>query len=193
MAQDDIARLAEAMRALKMAYEKYFAGVERLPPSAQHEQFKRELVRLTGANVRSTARRFQLQSMQAGLTSHEAHWQRLCRQIEEGTFKRDRLRAQAMLTAPPVGTPKMVTGGTGAARPSAGETPAYGPAMVQLHAAYEAARRQVGQTQAVPMAALAAAVEKQAASIRAQYRCENIDFQVAVRDGKVVVKALPRS
>jgi hypothetical protein len=92
----DIAELEESLRALRQAYEKYFAGVERLEPLKDRDRLKKELQRLLAENTRNTARRFRLQTLQASLVTYEQYWNRITRQIEEGTFKRDRLRAQRL-------------------------------------------------------------------------------------------------
>lgn len=91
---DEAAALADAVQKLRISYEQYFAGVERFEPLKERDKVKKELRRLMTARSNNTAFRFRVQTTQATLVTFENHWDRIVRQIEEGTFKRDKLRAQ---------------------------------------------------------------------------------------------------
>ena len=92
---DPVEALEHDLKKLRIAYEKYFAGVERIEPARERDEVKQSLKRLmTQGHNKNTARRFRLQSLQASLVTHEQYWTRVTRQIEEGTFRRDLHRAQ---------------------------------------------------------------------------------------------------
>lgn len=263
---EDLDRLEEALKELRHTYEKYFAGVERLEPLKDREQVKKRLLRLLGEHSKNTARRFRLQSLQATLVTYEQYWNRVTRQIEEGTFKRDRLRAERLLreqkaaelavataeavepdvpsdrpaslspdrtaakgdlerltaealataatvssaarsTRPPPAIPTAATappplpssrqpsGRTGptASTPlpavAAGEPGGW---IEKLHREYLEARRTIGQSEPVSIDSFAATIRKQASDIKARLRCDSVEFKVAVKDGKAILKATPR-
>ena len=106
MTPDEVQTLSESVKKLRQEYDKYFMGLERLEPLKARDEVKKTMRRLMSESLnKGTAKRFKLQSLQASLISYEAHWNRITRQIEEGTFKRDKLRAQAILEADN-GTPR---------------------------------------------------------------------------------------
>lgn len=73
---------------LKVAFERYFNGVDRIPPTREHDEVKRQL--RTALTIRGgpTAVRFRLQSLKARLVTYEHYWTRILLQIEKGTFRR---------------------------------------------------------------------------------------------------------
>ncbi|MCB9624117.1 MAG: hypothetical protein H6721_19030 [Sandaracinus sp.] len=79
---------------LKALYDQYFQGMERLPPTKKRESIERVLKELRRDQPRNTAARFRFQTLWQRWVTMTTHWDRICRQIEEGTYKRDVLRAQ---------------------------------------------------------------------------------------------------
>lgn len=95
----DIAELIEELDQrvdrLRALYDQYFMGFERLEPTVQRKDVDRRLAFLLKQPIRNTAQRFKLNMIRQRLTTYQTHWMRVCRQIEEGTFKRHVQRAQA--------------------------------------------------------------------------------------------------
>ncbi|PRQ07628.1 hypothetical protein ENSA7_26180 [Enhygromyxa salina] len=80
--------LEEEIELLKVAYERYFNGVDRIPPRREHDAVKlhvRNIERMRGG---VTALRFRTQTLKARIVTYEHYWTRILRQIEQGTFKR---------------------------------------------------------------------------------------------------------
>lgn len=204
---DPLAAVAEAMRQVRMAYDRYFMGLERLEPAKERDAAKKMLQRLTGETQRNTANKFRLQTLQASWNTWEAHWNRIARQIEEGTFKRDKQKANAKLGAmtpdAPVdeaAAPAKAAAPLAAAKtvpPAKAAAPAAAliseQAVAQLHRDFEVARQSLGLPPGGPsLAALGQTLNKQAQSILTQYKCKSVDFRVAIKDGKPILKATPR-
>lgn len=80
--------LEEDIELLKVAYERYFNGVDRIPPAREHDAVKLYLRNTLRLRSGSTAVRFRLQGLKARLITYEQYWTRILRQIEAGTFKR---------------------------------------------------------------------------------------------------------
>lgn len=78
---------------LRALYEQYFMGIERMPPSVPHKDVERRIQVLRKEQIRNTGVRFRFQMIIQRYNTYQTHWQRICRQIEEGTYKRDLLRA----------------------------------------------------------------------------------------------------
>ena len=91
---DDCAKLEEEVEALKARYEMYFLGLERREPARERAETKRRVAKLKGEFVRNTGLRFRIQTLHARFISYERMWQRSTREKEEGTYRRDVLRAR---------------------------------------------------------------------------------------------------
>lgn len=79
---------------LRALYEQYFQGIEKMEPHVPRKDMDRALEFLKKNQPRNTALRFRTQQLSARYGTYITYWQRIARQIEEGTFKRDLLRAQ---------------------------------------------------------------------------------------------------
>jgi hypothetical protein len=84
---------------LRALYEQYFMGIERLIPAVPHKDVERRVYVLRKEQIRNTAVRFRFQMLLQRYNTYQTHWQRVCRQIEEGTYKRHRLRAERRFNA----------------------------------------------------------------------------------------------
>ncbi|MBN1961438.1 MAG: hypothetical protein JW841_10865 [Deltaproteobacteria bacterium] len=257
----ELSELAEAVKLLRIAYEKYFAGVERVEPLKERTKVKKQLNRLLGDTNKNTARRFRLQSIQATLITFEQHWNRITNQIEKGTFKRDRIRAQKLIssedtkpngvlansnnqnaisstalpqtkndiitvnsnetkqavsiaknnTPPPLptknsrsnsismsptnnhvptATPRSSSNTTSINKHPLSSSP-YSDQINQLHVQYIQARKNIGVLEPVSIDAFAKTLHKQESTLRERLNCREVEFKVAIKDGKVVLKATP--
>ncbi len=79
---------------IKHLYEQYFQGIERIEPQIPRKQFDRLLHQLRKTQPRNTALRFRFQTLIQRYTTLQTYWKRIARQIEEGTYRRDLLRAR---------------------------------------------------------------------------------------------------
>jgi hypothetical protein len=79
---------------IKHLYEQWFQGIERLEPQIARKQFDRTLHELRKVKPRNTALRFRYSMLIQRYTTLQTYWRRVARQIEEGTYRRDLLRAR---------------------------------------------------------------------------------------------------
>ena len=79
---------------IKHLYEQWFQGIERIEPQIPRKQFDRMLHALRKGQPRNTALRFRFQTLIQRYTTLQTYWRRIGRQIEEGTYRRDLLRAR---------------------------------------------------------------------------------------------------
>jgi hypothetical protein len=85
---------------LRALYEQFFQGIEKMEPHVPRKDMERTLDALRRNLPRNTALRFRMQQLVARYGTYVTYWQRIARQIEEGTYKRDIIRAQRAKTAP---------------------------------------------------------------------------------------------
>ena len=80
--------LEEEIELLKVSFERYFNGVDRVPPTREHDTVKLHMRNAERARSGSTVVRFRMQNLKARFISYQHYWTRILRQIEEGTFRR---------------------------------------------------------------------------------------------------------
>lgn len=91
---------------LRVLYDQYFTGIERIPPSVAQKDVDRRIWILRREKIRNTGTRFKFQTIIQRYNTFNSYWTRILREIENGTYKRDVLRARRRF------------GGTGARSPS---------------------------------------------------------------------------
>jgi hypothetical protein len=79
---------------LRSLYEQYFMGIEKIEPGVAKKDVERRFQVLRREQIRNTALRFRFQMVVQRYNTYQSYWIRVCRQIEEGTYKRDVLSAQ---------------------------------------------------------------------------------------------------
>ncbi len=91
VALEELETRLERLRAL---YEQYFLGLEKIEPTVARKDVDRRIYVLRREKVRNTAKRFKLQTIIQRYNTFQQYWQRICREIENGTYKRHLLKAQ---------------------------------------------------------------------------------------------------
>ena len=137
-------RLEESIKKLRTAYEKYFAGIERIPPLKDRTDIKRDLRRLVTSGTHNTAVRFRINSLQSTLVTYEQYWDRITRRIEEGTFHRDQFRLKRKTEAAAEEKPaeaKPADAKPAEAKPAAAAKKEYPESLRKLHDAFNQARQ----------------------------------------------------
>jgi hypothetical protein len=95
-----IGELETRVERLRSLYEQYFVGIERIEPSVPRKDVERRLYVLRRTQIRNTGLRFRFQNALLRYNTYQTYWIRICRQIEEGTYKRDLRRANARFAVP---------------------------------------------------------------------------------------------
>lgn len=83
-----------AIAELRAAYEQYFLGIEKRPPTDKHNALKKRLQMLRNTWTRQTAAKFRVQSLNSKFATYERLWARTIQEIENGTYVRDVRRAK---------------------------------------------------------------------------------------------------
>ena len=89
-----IEELETRVERLRSLYEQYFMGIEKIPPAVVHKDVDRRIYALRREQIRNTAKRFKLQTTIQRYNTFHQYWQRIMREIENGTYKRHVLRAE---------------------------------------------------------------------------------------------------
>jgi hypothetical protein len=210
---DAAAALEEELEEIKVKYEMYFIGAERMEPARRRDDLKRAIARLKNAFTRNAGIRFRVQALHARYLSYERLWLRSTREKEMGTYRRDVLKARrkaveasktggAEGNAPALAIPERAAAPVQppplpAARPPSPPAPFAAtmtePELRVLYDAYVAAKKSCNEdVSKVSYEALARTVTKQTPEIAAKFKAKRVEFKVSVRDGKAVLTAVPK-
>lgn len=89
-----LTNLERQIERLRVLYERYFNGVDRRPPTHARQEVVRLSFELEHTFINNTAQKFRLRALVQRTQTFKVYWDRTLRQIEEGTYKRDRNKAQ---------------------------------------------------------------------------------------------------
>ncbi len=89
-----VSELETALDRLQALYNQYFMGMEKLEPTIPHKEVNRKIQLLRKEKINNTAIRFRFQTQVQKYNTQSNYWRRICRQIEEGTYQRDVMRAK---------------------------------------------------------------------------------------------------
>jgi hypothetical protein len=96
-----VGELESRVDRLRALYDQYFMGIERLEPLVPKKDVERRLTVLRKEQIRNTGTRYRFQMIVQRYNTLTTYWQRISRQIELGTYKRDVMRAQARFGVDP--------------------------------------------------------------------------------------------
>ena len=85
---------------VKVMYEQYFMGIQKVAPAHLHSEAERRLRDLTQLNIRNTALRYRFATLQQKYGAYNTYWKRTLREIEGGRYMRNlsKVRRQAQQT-----------------------------------------------------------------------------------------------
>lgn len=192
---EELEKLEEDIRRLKVQYDLFWAGVVKVPPSFMRHQLESYLHDLNKQKMRDNGRRFRFNTLLSRYNQYREMWARKMREREEGPldYRRRKAALEAPLPAaadhghapaPPVTSPS--------SDPYVKMTPgANGEQIRMLFEEIQRAHFEMGKPSGVSLAQLAALVQKQSELVRSKYNVNTVAFRVETIDGKVKLKAKP--
>jgi putative intracellular protease/amidase len=91
--EEIISELEHKVERLKILYEQYFMGIEKMEPQTQRKEVTRKMLELSQLNIRNTAMRYRFHALNQKFGSYQTYWGRVQREIENGTYYRSIARA----------------------------------------------------------------------------------------------------
>jgi hypothetical protein len=245
---DDLEKQAESIR---RDFDQFFLGLSKRPPTTAEAQLAGLFRKMKEEELRewNTQDRFRFNQIHARFVSLERVWARTMKQIEDGTYKRDKFkvaqmrRRDAAAGKGPAATPSVVeelavdididmgfdddepaspAAPTPKAEPKApppAPRPIARPAatapvpvaavaaaavptsalgglseqkLEQLHKVYIDAKRKTGEQSRLSLDDLRVQVAKQVHVQQQKHGCQQVDFKVILKDGKAMLKAIPK-
>lgn len=189
---EELVALERELQALQIAFEQFFIGVERKSPERRSVQLAGRIRTLAGSGrLRSTALKFQMQQLQTKFQTYERMWMRTLQEMEAGTYRRDLYRLRRKQAA-------VAEKASAAPKPKAPDISAHSPDLSeaqirQIFDTYVLARQRTNESTAgVTFEGLATTLRKQVPQLLKKHDARAIDFKVVIKDGKAVLRAIPR-
>lgn len=86
--------LENKVERLKVLYEQYFMGIEKMEPQVARKEVTRTMLSLQQQYIRNTALRFKFNTMLQKWQIYVTYWNRVLREIENGTYVRHLQKAK---------------------------------------------------------------------------------------------------
>ena len=174
---------------LKLQYEKYFSGIERIEPLKEREDVRRFLRDLMQEPMTNTMQKHKYTSLRARFNSLDLYITRNMVMIERGTHpklkfranRRDQQRKDAEIRRAQMQE----------RRRAFSERQKQDMAYKSAYSTFMEARGKCGQSTDMSYDALKNSLNKQVRMIKSKYKCERVKFRVSIEGGKAKMKAIP--
>ncbi|MCB0359456.1 MAG: hypothetical protein KDD44_07460 [Bdellovibrionales bacterium] len=161
---------------LKIQYEQYFIDVIKFPPTSDVSNVERMIRKLYSAPFRNAQINFKLNTLVQRFKTYKNYWDRVQKQREDGTYRKDKFKANLRKGADPSIMPKKSADPRDAA-------------MSKLFNNYVRALVNTGaSTDNLDYDKFKASVMKKAQTLREEHGAKTVNYKVIVKDGKVSVK-----
>lgn len=87
-------QLEQDLKALEIAHEQYFLGIEKRAPEQQRQKFTVRMRKMVTYYIPQIDLRYRLNSITSRFNSYCGYWDRIQRQIDEGKYERHTSRIQ---------------------------------------------------------------------------------------------------
>lgn len=176
---DVTSQLTARFEELRVAYERFMLGVDRVEPAQARQRLVRDVRLLLARPPNNTAQNFRLQALKSRLLTYEALWDRHTAAREASFGPRRTHAAGDLQPAPQTGAPK---GSPDAVKPQQPQQ------LQQLYHAFVDAQAEGGK--APPsFAAFEAMVVKQMQSIKERTGWQDVGLRVTMNQGRPALQA----
>jgi hypothetical protein len=191
--QNKVKRLEAELAELKQRFDLYLRGFERFPPMEDWEGMKKKVDALMMEASRwRTVDKFRMQTAKQKFLTYDRMWQREMKAVEEGTSRRDKFlkEKKRRQNAEIERHQAKATARRGGAKPDSGGMD--DERMKRLYSVYMQAKKRTGESTKLSYDGLRAQLQKQIPAIKKKHGCKNVDFKVVLKNGKAMLKAVPK-
>ena len=186
-------------------YEMYFLGVLKKAPHDKQRELKRMFRDIFEMKIINTSLAFKARTLIARYNTLKMKWLRTCRQIEEGTYHRQRFMAdlkdkQRVQQAGPSSATlrdeiKSLVRGENVPElgsvANANVRRGHEVGSDALFEQYQKVRRDLGQDGSANRQAMEARLDARAQEVKKKYGCKDVRFDIVHENGRSRVKVIP--
>ncbi|HLG20460.1 MAG TPA: MXAN_5187 C-terminal domain-containing protein [Bdellovibrionota bacterium] len=181
--------LTQEVEKLRLSFEQYFLGLEKHEPVKQRQAVVNLIRKYSGANIKNPRAKFKLQQAIARYNTYTTYWDRVLREIEDGTYNRDIFKAK-LHEKERGAAPLQASAPATAGKPeSVSKKP---DPYDQLFRTYVENRKKCGETiQGLTLESFRKTIAGQIENIKKKTNAQGVKFQVTTENGKTKLKATP--
>ncbi|MCP4500063.1 MAG: hypothetical protein GY822_08895 [Deltaproteobacteria bacterium] len=212
-----LVELDNEIRMMRTTMDLYFQGIEREPPNPALEKLKKKVQRLRGEAGRwATSDKFRLNTLAQKLSTFSQMWERELTAMENGTSRRQKaklnrkkknevqremLEKEAREASAALGQAQREAGevegvpqksAAARRRPAASGADMSDEKIRRLYNVYMQAKKRTGEGSNLSYDKLASQIRRQIPQIKAKHKCGSVDFKVVLKNGKAMLKAVPK-
>ncbi len=182
---------------LKILYEKYFSGLERVEPLRERDELRRRIRDLMDTPISNATQRFRFIQVRARAQTLELYWTRNLNMMERGTHPKMRFRADhkaarlPSVDAEPILEPVEETPEEAMLRRRREQFEKEERALRVVYDRYLEARAQCGQTTDLAFDTVRATLRQHVRQVKSQFAVDAVKFRIYVEEGKAKVRAIP--
>jgi len=179
--REDMEKFKEQMEALKKAYEQYFLGNTRYPPTKMREELEKFVRTYSLRRSPKSVDNFLINTTFATFAHYRNYWDKILKMIETGELKRGE-EARPQLAFAGVKKPANIVI----------DTPENGK-IRQLYDMYINAKKKCGEdVSKLTFEKVYTTIKTQIPQIKSKFNCEKVEFKVVIENGKAKLKAVPK-
>ncbi|MBJ95429.1 MAG: hypothetical protein CMP23_13280 [Rickettsiales bacterium] len=186
-------------------FEMYFLGVVKKAPHDKERELKRMFRDIFEMKISNTSLAFKARTLIARYNTLKMKWLRTCKQIEEGTYRRQRFMADlnAKNRDQGQGPSAQTLREEIKALVRGDEVPEVQPVARRnarrghevgsdaLFEQYQDVRRSLGQQGGADRKAMEARLQQRASEVKKKYGCKDVRFDIVEENGRSRVKVIP--
>lgn len=180
---------------LKIMYEKYFSGLERVEPLRERDDIRRRIRDLMDTPITNATQRFRFTQIRARASTLELYWTRNLSMMERGVHPKMRFRAdlkeQKLQSVDAEALEPLETPEEEMLRKRREQFEKEEKALRVVYDKYMEARGKCGQTTDLAFDTVRATLRQHIRQIKSQYAVDNVKFRIYVEEGKAKVRAIP--
>jgi len=182
--------LEKKLADVKLAYEKYFAGLERREPIDERDKLKRMVRDLVGKYVTNTQQKFRRSTLVNRFNSYSNLWDRITTQIDMGTYQPDRFKAHLRVPGSSANRrpPETDKAGKAAQSPPVKEEPER-----KVYREFLDARKKTGESLEVTYDKFKNLLDKQAPLLKERFKGKQVGYRIVIEDGKAKLKGFSKT
>jgi hypothetical protein len=179
--REDMEKFKEQMEALKKAYDQYFLGNTRFPPTKLREELERFVRTYSLRRSPKSVDNFLINSVFATYSTYRNYWDKIMKLIENGEFKRGE-EARPQLAFAGVKKPEGLVVDS-----------ADNGTIRQIYEKYIEAKKKCGEDiSKLSYEKVYSSIASQVPKIKSKFNCKKVEFKVTIEDGKAKLKAVPK-
>jgi hypothetical protein len=201
----DLAELATRVEKMRVKYQGFFLGLEKLPPLFERDQLER-FIRVSPLNdAHRAVHKFRFQALLQRYRTLAVYWDRIMRELEEGKVTRESMRRDAGYASgapretapvdddgPSAGKPATRAPAAPVPAPVTAPVPAADDPLKRLYVDYISARSSLGlANEGITESAFRTSLDKQRQAQAEKLGVPSISFSVVVKEGRVILLARP--